>query len=316
MDKKSKIFFLVFFLFIALSVGATYYRFMVQHDYMIKAEADCDPYTESCFVYTCDPVVDGECTGDPLADTSYYKLIDRNAKNIPLCDPADENCTALVCGEGESDCSYTLCNPATATEGEACNDPTTYALENPVEEEEVVGEEEGSVDEEGAVTGDETGASEEIAPMRESLVILDEVSCKTGNTFVSVPASKKIPVDADGNYEATFSPDKAQLVSLTNVQGELCAYGISLPEYAGKIYVDAKSTAIASVFQTKEIFATVPEEATSRLTMIEESVFFPDLLLFVEATLPEKNMTTMATQPEFQNLVKKCVEEVISKLLP
>ncbi len=135
MDKKSKIFFIVFFLLIAGSVGVAYYRFMVQHDYIVQAEADCDPYTEACFVYVCDPEVDGECTGDPIEDTSYYKLIDRNAKNIPNCDPADETCTALVCGEGEVDCTYTLCDSDALEEGQVCNDPVVYTAENPLEEE-------------------------------------------------------------------------------------------------------------------------------------------------------------------------------------
>jgi len=309
MDKKSKIFFFVFFLLIVSSIAVTYYRFMVQRDYMIQAEADCDPYTESCFVYVCDPEAGEECTGDPVEDTSYYKLIDRNAKNIPLCDPADETCTALVCGEGEADCSYTLCDPATATDGEACNDPITYTLENPIEEE-------NSIDVEGGVTGDETDASEEIVPTRESLVLLDEVSCKTGDIFVSTDASDKISVDTDGNYEATFSSDEVRVVSLTDNQNQICAQGISLPEYAGTVYIDAKSTAETLVFRTEGISTTVPEEATSRMALIGGSVSFPALLAYVQTELPKKNMTTLTAQPEFQNLVRRCAEEVISKSLP
>ena len=135
MDKKSKIFFLVFFLLIVGSIGVTYYRYVVVRDYMIQAEAPCDPYTEQCFVYTCDPVAE-ECSGDPAEDTSYYKMITRNAKNIPLCDPNDEDCDALTCPEGEADCILTLCDSTTAAEGEVCNDPALYTQENPVIEEE------------------------------------------------------------------------------------------------------------------------------------------------------------------------------------
>lgn len=51
-----------------------------------------------------------ECTGDPEEDTWYYKKINRQTFNIPLCDPNDENCEALVCPEGEEDCSETLCS--------------------------------------------------------------------------------------------------------------------------------------------------------------------------------------------------------------
>lgn len=177
MDKKSKIFFLVFFLLIAGSVAATYYRYIVARDYIIEAEADCDPYTEACFTYVCDPEAGEECTGDPTEDTSYYKSINRNAKNIPLCDPAEEGCEALVCPPDEEGCEIIFCDPATAEEGTVCTDPAAYTLEHPIEEEvtEEAGIEEES-DEEGAadeMEGDvnetvENSASEEMMLQDES----------------------------------------------------------------------------------------------------------------------------------------------------
>ncbi len=126
MDQKSKIFFVVFFLLIAGSIGAAYYRYFVVRDYMITAQAECDPYTEACFVAVCDPSA-AECTGDPEEDTSYYKEISRNARHIPLCDPTDEGCTALICPEGEEDCTVTLCDVDTVSDGAVCNDPVAYA---------------------------------------------------------------------------------------------------------------------------------------------------------------------------------------------
>lgn len=168
MDKKSKIFFLVFFLLIAGSVAATYYRYIVARDYIIEAEADCDPYTEACFTYVCDPEAGEECTGDPVEDTSYYKLIHRNAKNIPLCDPAEEGCEALVCPPDEEGCEIVFCDPAIAEEGMVCTDPAAYALEHPIEEDGTM-EEDGASEEtednavegdrsEDEVSQDETGA--------------------------------------------------------------------------------------------------------------------------------------------------------------
>lgn len=142
MDKQSKIFFSIFFLLIAGSVGVTYYRYVVVHDYIVQAEAECDPYTEACFIYVCDPEAGEECTGDPVEDTSYYKLISRNAKNIPLCDPAEAGCEALMCPEGEAECEITLCDPATAEDGIECNDPDVYTLEHPEEEAEPLVEDE------------------------------------------------------------------------------------------------------------------------------------------------------------------------------
>lgn len=147
MDKKSKIFFIIFGLLIAVMVGATYWRIMVKKDYVVEAQTDCDPYVEQCFLWECDPEsdVDGEkCTGNPEEDSWYFQVIKRNASRIPLCDSAtDENCEALVCGENEPECKYEFCTEENMEDqyASACNDPVKYTEENPVEEEEVECEE-------------------------------------------------------------------------------------------------------------------------------------------------------------------------------
>lgn len=156
MNRKSKVFFLVFFSVIVGSMAVTYYRYMVVRDYIVQAETPCDPYTETCFMYVCDPSADEECTGDPVEDTSYYKIIQRNAKNIPMCDPAAEECDALVCPAGEADCDIMMCDPTQELEG-TCSDPIVYTEEHPVEEEMM---EDGEVSEED-VTGEDAVSEEE-----------------------------------------------------------------------------------------------------------------------------------------------------------
>ncbi len=147
MDKKSKIFFIIFGLLIAVMIGATYWRIMVKKDYVVEAQTDCDPYVEQCFLWECDPEsdVDGEkCTGDPEEDSWYFQVIKRNASRIPLCDSAtDENCEALVCGENEPECEYEFCTEENMEDqyASACNDPMKYTEENPVEEESIECEE-------------------------------------------------------------------------------------------------------------------------------------------------------------------------------
>jgi hypothetical protein len=152
MDRKSKIFFVVFFLLIVGAIGVTYYRYFIVRDYMIEAQASCDPFTEACFVYVCDPEAE-ECTGDPDQDTSYYKNISRNAKNIPLCNPLDEDCDALTCPPGEANCTLTLCDPDTVPEGVVCNDPSAYTALHPEED-----------DAEGAMEQSDATESEDVAP--------------------------------------------------------------------------------------------------------------------------------------------------------
>lgn len=146
MDKKTKIFFAIFFLLIAGSVALTYYRIMVKKDYIVENQIDCDPAAETCFIWECDPEsdVEGEaCTGDPEADIWYYKIAYRNAGMIPLCDPnVDETCDPWTCQERETDCGETLCDESNKEElGAECSDPEEYLANNPPEEEAVECEE-------------------------------------------------------------------------------------------------------------------------------------------------------------------------------
>ncbi len=127
----------ILLLFIVGSVAATYYRYVIKRDYAVEAQTDCDPETEKCFIWKCDPrALEGEekCTGVPDNDIWYYQVVRRNAKNIPLCDPKDENCAALTCEPGEQGCSVEFCTPENVPNGEECNDPEKYILENPPEE--------------------------------------------------------------------------------------------------------------------------------------------------------------------------------------
>ncbi|MFA6159481.1 MAG: hypothetical protein WC678_00105 [Parcubacteria group bacterium] len=158
MDKKNKIFFIVAFLLLFGSVGVTYLRIVVFKNYIVEAQTDCDPETEKCFVWECDPAstVEGEaCTGDAENDIWYYQLVRRKAYNVPLCNPdEDENlsageagCVPMECDiDTEESCEIVFCDEKTKLEQEVeCSDPVEYLLNNPVEEEE--GEVEGEIEE-------------------------------------------------------------------------------------------------------------------------------------------------------------------------
>ena len=135
-SKSSKIFLAIFLMVIILSLVVSYWRIVIKRDYDIVASVDCDPYEERCFVHVCnpDPNVDGECAGDLAEDTWFTKNLNRKAYNIPECDPADESCAALQCGENEEGCFYELCGEANVPEGDSCNDPEQYTKDNPPEE--------------------------------------------------------------------------------------------------------------------------------------------------------------------------------------
>ncbi len=162
LDRKSKILFAVIAVLVVGSVAATFWRIVVKRDYIVQAQIDCDPSEENCFVWECDPNSTDEweaCTGDPEEDIWYYEILNRNAKNIPDCDPNDEDCTAYICGEDEADCSYELCTEDNVPEGETCNDPEQYNIDNSPEED----SEECAPDDEECLSEEES-AEEECAP--------------------------------------------------------------------------------------------------------------------------------------------------------
>ncbi|MDO9231116.1 MAG: hypothetical protein Q7U36_01385 [bacterium] len=197
MDKKNKIFFIVAFLLLFGSVGATYLRIVVFKNYIVEAQVDCDPETEKCFVWECDPEssVEGEaCTGDAENDIWYYQLVRRKAYNIPLCNPdEDENlpageagCVPMECdAETEKDCETIFCNDENKLEQEVeCSDPVEYLLSNPIEE-----EEEGEIEEE---------AEEEA---EEGDVYSDETDVPADDTDSSADEAGSSAEEAGGNEE-------------------------------------------------------------------------------------------------------------------
>ena len=126
MDKKSVILFYLLLATVVAAIAFTYYRVAVRHDYIVAVEIDCDPIAESCFVYECDPAEDETCSDDPDERIYYYKIINKNARNIPVCQSDDGDCPALFCAAGEADCEVIFCDADTVGEGEACSDMAGY----------------------------------------------------------------------------------------------------------------------------------------------------------------------------------------------
>lgn len=159
MDKKSKIFFSIFFFAIFVVAVIAFEKFYILKDYYIKTEVDCDPAAEKCFIYECDPTDDGECPENPTERISYYKLIEKKASAIPLCDPSDTECPPLACLAGEA-CQETLCDEATKTEDEVCSDPIEYLMDQ------VQLENSGDCgpEDENCLNGEEVNSSEDINP--------------------------------------------------------------------------------------------------------------------------------------------------------
>ena len=113
MDKKSKIFFTVFFLVALGAAGVSFFKFIIRKDYYIRVEVPCDSSKEKCFIN------EGEGT-----DVSYYKLVEKKAYAIPLCDPAGSDCPPLSCQPGE-DCREIFCDQTTKSQDQTCSNLET-----------------------------------------------------------------------------------------------------------------------------------------------------------------------------------------------
>jgi len=111
----NKIFYTILALLIIGSIGATFYKIVVQKNYQIVAETSCDSETEKCFSYT----------DEESPEVSYYKLISKNAASIYTCEQTEEKLGCdeeLTCLENEQNCDYTYCDPDNLAEGEVCTE--------------------------------------------------------------------------------------------------------------------------------------------------------------------------------------------------
>ena len=121
MDKKSKILFWVFGILLIASIGITFYKYIVKKDYIIMTQISCDPQIESCFYVPCEGA-------DCPAEIDYYKIINKKAFNIEICDSEALDCNPLVCQDAEKYCEIISCSSEVLSEGEECS--TTTVTEN------------------------------------------------------------------------------------------------------------------------------------------------------------------------------------------
>ncbi len=122
MDKKSRIFFIIFSIIILAVTGASFYKFFIFKNYYTIVQAPCDPRYQKCFTITCDPAQDDTCPAEEQQRLSYYKLIEKKAYNIPSCDPDQSGCLALDCSPSD-DCTEIFCDENTTEMGVSCTGP-------------------------------------------------------------------------------------------------------------------------------------------------------------------------------------------------
>ncbi len=96
-----------------ITVAASYYRFIVLHDYVVAYEIECDPVLQSCFV---------GCEDDECSAKYHYAIMQRHASDlIELCGVNIVGCDeASICQAGESECAILFCDDQTL--GHGCDD--------------------------------------------------------------------------------------------------------------------------------------------------------------------------------------------------
>lgn len=116
MDLSKHILVVILVPLIALSVAASYYRFIVAGDYVVEYEGMCDPATESCF--------EG-CEDDACEITYPYKSMQKYAADLrSACDTDITDCEeASICLASDRDCVATYCDPANLSNDEMCAIP-------------------------------------------------------------------------------------------------------------------------------------------------------------------------------------------------
>lgn len=113
MKWHTTIFWCILTFLLVASVGASFVRFKINHDYLASITIECDPSEYSCYI---------ECNDEACTDPYYYSYIERPAKDIKaICSNEDiSQCIEnLACSETPNmDCVETFCDPAV----DSCSD--------------------------------------------------------------------------------------------------------------------------------------------------------------------------------------------------
>lgn len=108
---KSHFFFYIITLFLFFLTSASILRFIILQDYIVSYEGECDPETESCFMY---------CEDENCTDPSYYTIIERHARELrETCGPDVTTCDQAYSCAGDDSCRVIYCNPD--NEDEICD---------------------------------------------------------------------------------------------------------------------------------------------------------------------------------------------------
>ncbi len=109
--KRYKVFYAFLITLLFFGILFKYVHFIVQKDFIIFNQVNCDKTKDNCFISVCD-------TGSSECDNSTYKKIYKKAFFVKKCN-GDENCLSS-CGYNEDGCELVFCSADTLIDGEMC----------------------------------------------------------------------------------------------------------------------------------------------------------------------------------------------------
>ncbi len=140
------------------------------------------------------------------------------------------------------------------------------------------------------------------------IVNKDEIGGDVFNV-VSFWSDKAALVAQDGSFTTVISNQRPQKLSLIDDKKRIRALAIALPQYSDKIIFDAKSTAIAVLFQDSNSFRQ-SSEVEYLCRSFEEKQSFQNLFLFFKSNLKIKALEDLSKNEEYADIFGKCNSEI------
>ena len=124
--------------------------------------------------------------------------------------------------------------------------------------------------------------------------------------------SKGAPVSADGNFVVVISDSNPQKLWVKDAKMNTRALAIVIPENSDNVVFDAKSTALALLFQDSASLRNSAEvENISIMAMNKKS--FQDLVFFLKDNLPARDLEELMNNEECIKLLENCNKEILGQ---
>lgn len=141
------------------------------------------------------------------------------------------------------------------------------------------------------------------------IVNKDEIGGDVFNV-VSFWSDKAARVAQDGSFTTIISNQRPQKISLIDNKKKVRALAIALPEYPDEIIFDAKSTAIAVLFQESNSFRQ-SSEVEYLCRSFKEKQSFQNLVLFFKSNLKTKALEDLSENEAYADIFGKCNSEIL-----